>query len=1330
MGGVLGPKNGASGGGSSPAQNSPFFKQNVQKTVTSAGKIAVSIADPSGTIKSSIGNTNNAIIGLGTGLVSIAENLPILGAITKPVIGAVGTIADATIGTGVRALEGVRVDIGGKKNLAEVAALPLDVVGGALEFGLTALGAPVRFVGENVASSRIKEGVSGTRGFASTLFGDAPQAAINSVKAGGSIEDAARQLVKDGKGFSEDGAMNFIYEMLLDPVNFILPGVGKFASIGKEAMILNAMGESKLLGLAKQAAKEGSKDIAEGYLAQAAFLKKWDWAGGIYRATLGQVNGSARRLSSTIVKEVATGALRAYRPRVIDGFLNDVTALGGRELANRGLTNHAATFMNAVKSGAIRAKTAIIGSVARDFSDNVISDIIRLTTEKKTKEQILATAAGREGDNLGKILIELNVPPKIVDDLFTNIAEGLKNNVRGDELRRKLIDQRDQVQSFVANAQVRRQKDLITRISQYKVDLDSRLATEDGIRVISEAKLDRVPAASNPAVGIQELTQDLAAGFGMKEADAANLARSIFAKHKGDIAALTDVLAFARSANLGQAMRELGSLRNLLKGKVLRVGNKDIDLSRITITSSRSITQSDTRKILARIDELKVITRAGGSAADAAKKELDNISDGLVANYDEFGSFAGYGGTHTRDSVFEYLEKIKDRTVRELNEAERTAIVTAAAKDQSLAQIANVEKRLLAMGYRLGLPPKDGLATVRSLVTDHHGRDKMAEVLTPFSDMIDNVGTNLKNTGDFDQAIANESLRPTGLGRIWSSLTREYGSEITKNNIIERFVTDMVSKTGVSVNTSRRIMSRVTSLAAEKGIQPKALFLDKIEVEKIFREEMEDAYGRLADSGTNPIKMIVDAAAGDYAVAGLTSGFTGRVKAIFPEITAITDRLYPEARFGRLNPFFNLVLERSETNIMNIIHNVQKEVAIKGLGDIKGAILRKAHLDPRNVNREINDGMMNRRARAAGNMTAAVEASPTFKARVASRILALKTGGVKAATDGLVTKEGVKSAFSIDGVKAAKEVSRDIMSDQFAAREILDNINRMAPGKLDELASHYGVTSADQVVERLIADYLLQADPIRFAQVVQAEAKMGRTLAEKALKEVGVNADDAMDIAASTIAAYETTLLRASRAADKAQYFSSHRSWLERSLNHPFLGVYPYSYMTQKAIPGLLKLMFKTPIPKKFGKNVIAPGLGYYTWNKVVEEVNDSINSDRGLISDIVTNDALMYLLTTLLPVTPDGMGFNMPAWLRRGVIQPGLSGTDLNAGELSKIPTRLIDQIGQGTILGQSSTLLEGVQSVNDITQANQNITDFIETNLPTAEEIQNAVSGIRGNE
>ena len=154
--------------------------------------------------------------------------------------------------------------------------------------------------------------------------------------------------------------------------------------------------------------------------------------------------------------------------------------------------------------------------------------------------------------------------------------------------------------------------------------------------------------------------------------------------------------------------------------------------------------------------------------------------------------------------------------------------------------------------------------------------------------------------------------------------------------------------------------------------------------------------------------------------------------------------------------------------------------------------------------------------------------------------------------------------------------------------------------------------------------------------------------------------------------------------------------------------------------------MFKTPV----GKNVYAPALGYYTWNKVLDEVNNSLNSDRGLISEIVKNDALLYLLTTLLPVTPDGMGFSLPAWLRRGVIQPGMRGDELTPGALAPTLTEVVSQFGRGTVLGQTRTVLEGVQSISDITQANQNITGFIEENLPTPQEIQNAVSGIRGNE
>jgi len=497
-----------------------------------------------------------------------------------------------------------------------------------------------------------------------------------------------------------------------------------------------------------------------------------------------------------------------------------------------------------------------------------------------------------------------------------------------------------------------------------------------------------------------------------------------------------------------------------------------------------------------------------------------------------------------------------------------------------MRQLADAERELTEYGYRLGIAPKRGILKVTTMAPDPHGRERFIEMLMPFSDTLDHIAIK-----GLDDALASEKLRPTGLSRIWEGISRPYGSEITKNVIAERFVTSMVQKTGISVRKARAILAKVSSLAAEKNIQPKALFLDADEVNRIFREEMKDSFGKLANANTTPIKEIIDASAGDWSSAGLTSGFTGRVKSVFPVISVLTDRIYPEIRFGNLNPFFNLVLERIETSIMRLSYGIRKEVARQGLGDIQGTILRKAHLDPRNVNREITDGTMDILDRAARSTATAVISSPNFSKRVVNKV------------KDYFTVSGSRSLVSIQKVKDTKRIARDIMTDRLAAREFIDTLQSVAPGKLAVLAEHYGATTAEDVVERLLADYLVQSDPILFAQMVKSEGIAARRLATQALRKGGLTSKQATDVAAGTIAAYETALLRASRAADKAQYFASHRTWLERSLNHPFLGVYPYSYMVQKAVPSLLRYMFLTPVRK--GR--IAPGLGFEKFDQVLE---------------------------------------------------------------------------------------------------------------------------------
>jgi hypothetical protein len=1269
-----------SGGTTQPGSRAPRGATGARyaEDIGQAGRVTVSISDPAETLKQSAGNIGSGIVGLGKGAVSLVENFPILGVVAKPIIGAVGGVADATIGQVVKAAEGVRV---GDKNIAELAGTPFDIVGGALGAGLEALGAPSRFVEQRVAELKIKSSIEGRKDPLNVLFGDAPASAVNAVRGGVPIEEAALNLANSNAGYSENGALNFLYSAILDPLNIILPGVGKGLSAAKQASTLNKIGASTLR--------------AAGRVEDANFAEKWNWVGKIYEGTLGKAGAATRRGASNIVKESALGWTRVHNTKVIGSFLDDIEALGGREIADRGLKNYAATFNNAIKSGSVRARAGIVRSNAQDFADNLITQFIKALkgeeTAKLTRDQLLNLPAV-DGKTIGAILTKMRVPKESIDEMTQILEDGVSKNIRSDELRRKVIKQRDAVEEAVANARIRRESDLIRETAQYRAEGNARLASEDAVRVLREEKNDRIPSASNPSRGKPELVQDLRAGFGLDGATATKIAENVYSKYGGDIRSIADVLSMARGAAFGQAMKKVAAIRKSMEGDAL--------FSRITITSARSLTDTDAARLVAQADELIAVAEKGGPDAAKATKALKDLIDDVVNKYDELGAMYA-GDDYTYTEVIEFLRKAPGITVRALKDEERALISNA--KDASMRQLADAERELAEYGYRLGIAPKRGILKVTTMAPDPHGRERFIQMLMPFSDTLDHIAIK-----GLDDALASEKLRPTGLSRIWEGISRPYGSEITKNVIAERFVTSMVQKTGISVRKARAILAKVSTLAAEKNIQPRALFLDADKVDEIFRFEMKDSFGRLADNNTTPIKEIIDASAGDWSSAGLTSGFTGRVKSVFPVLSVLTDRIYPEIRFGGLNPFFNLVLERIETTIMRLAYGIRKEVARQGLGDIQGTILRKAHLDPRNVNREITDGTMDIMDRAARSTATAVISSPNFSKRVVDKV------------KDYFTVTGDRSLVSIKKVKDTKRIARDIMTDRLAAREFIDTLESVAPGKLAVLSRHYGVTTADDVVERLLADYLVQSDPILFAQMVKSEGIVARRLATEALRKGGLTSKQATDVAAGTIAAYETALLRASREADKAQYFASHRTWLERSLNHPFLGVYPYSYMVQKAVPSLLRYMFLTPL----GKGRIAPGLGFQKFDQVLEWMEHQSNTDADVIKDILKDDAVLYVFSSIFPVTPDAMGFSLPTWLRRGIIQPGLRGTALTPGEFAPTISEVGSTVVRGTVLGQARTLIEGIQGVDDSINANESIGGFIQEQ---AQSIQEQISGLR---
>ena len=145
-------------------------------------------------------------------------------------------------------------------------------------------------------------------------------------------------------------------------------------------------------------------------------------------------------------------------------------------------------------------------------------------------------------------------------------------------------------------------------------------------------------------------------------------------------------------------------------------------------------------------------------------------------------------------------------------------------------------------------------------------------------------------------------------------------------------------------------------------------------------------------------------------------------------------------------------------------------------------------------------------------------------------------------------------------------------------------------------------------------------------------------------------------------AAFEET----SRQAFKTHYFNPRRGWLERSINHPYLGIYPVSYMYGKVLPEFARFLLVRP----FGLR--APLVGYSALHKLQQAVVIRIQEDpEGFGKFLEDNKDAIYLVNLLLPGDPTNLGAGAPAWARHIV-------RDVAEG---KSPTRTIENIVPDTI-------------------------------------------------
>jgi GNAT superfamily N-acetyltransferase len=118
--------------------------------------------------------------------------------------------------------------------------------------------------------------------------------------------------------------------------------------------------------------------------------------------------------------------------------------------------------------------------------------------------------------------------------------------------------------------------------------------------------------------------------------------------------------------------------------------------------------------------------------------------------------------------------------------------------------------------------------------------------------------------------------------------------------------------------------------------------------------------------------------------------------------------------------------------------------------------------------------------------------------------------------------------------------------------------------------------------------------------------------------------------------------LRATRSARETVHMRSDRSVVERSLNHPFLGLYPLSYMYGKVLPELIEFLMFRPFGLK------APLAGLAATNRMYQSFIRQQGHDENLREYLYKNEPAFRFLSMFVPGVPWDIPVNLAFPIRR----------------------------------------------------------------------------------
>jgi hypothetical protein len=135
----------------------------------------------------------------------------------------------------------------------------------------------------------------------------------------------------------------------------------------------------------------------------------------------------------------------------------------------------------------------------------------------------------------------------------------------------------------------------------------------------------------------------------------------------------------------------------------------------------------------------------------------------------------------------------------------------------------------------------------------------------------------------------------------------------------------------------------------------------------------------------------------------------------------------------------------------------------------------------------------------------------------------------------------------------------------------------------------------------------------------------------------------------------------------QTQQYKRDRGMLERSLNHPYIGLYPMSYMWGKVLPEMIAFLALNPFGMK------TPLLGWNVGREISDTIRARSESDPAFAKWMTDNKEMFQLFSMIFPALPQEIPANVSLPVRR-IAEQGLTaemaarqGTKMNPIDWSK---------------------------------------------------------------